>query len=74
MGRAISESKEITVYLDELPMMVADKKLDDFNRLLMFYLYDNLIYHTDKSEKKESYKSERERIIPLLPEYLQKEV
>lgn len=74
MGRAISESKEVSVYLNELPMMVADKKLDDFNRLLMFYLYDNLIYHTDKSEKKESYKSERERIIPLLPDYLQKEV
>lgn len=74
MGRAISESKEVANYMEELQIMIADKKLDDFNRLLMFYLYDNLIYHNDKSVKKEIYKSERQRIIPQLPNYLQKAI
>lgn len=70
LGRAISESKDVNEFEDELYHMIDDQTLDDFNRLLMFYLHDNLVYHMDTSKEKHSYKNKRNMAKSLLPNYI----
>ncbi|MGW9684294.1 hypothetical protein [Flagellimonas sp. 2504JD1-5] len=74
MGRAIAESKDVSIFEDELPLMVSDKNLDDYNRLLMFYLYDNFSYQKNGTHNKLVYNKNREKMLAFLPEYLQKSV
>lgn len=70
LGRAIAESKDLERIEDKLCIIISDEKIDDYNRLLVYYLYENLIYNKDKSEEKTLYNSSSEEIIKLLPEHL----
>ena len=74
MGRAIAESKDLSIFEDELPLMVSDNNLDDYNRLLMFYLYDNFSYQKDGAHDKLVYTKNRKKMLAFLPEYLQESV
>ncbi|WP_136466616.1 hypothetical protein [Flagellimonas onchidii] len=71
LGRAISESKDISLFQDDLPALISDENLDDYNRLLMFYLYDNMSYYDDTSEEKSGHERNREIAVNLLPTYMQ---
>lgn len=71
MGRAIAESKDLVIFEDELPLMISDENLDDYNRLLMFYLLDNLYYQKDATKDKLAYKNNREKTLSFLPKHLQ---
>lgn len=70
MGRAISESKDIEIFKSELLQLIENKELDDFNRLLMFYLYDNMMYSIDMTEEKTKYIEANNAAVNLLPQYL----
>jgi len=74
LGRAISESKDVKSVEENLSSMIADQSLDDFNRLLMFYLYDNVVYHMDSTKEKYSYKDKRGKAKYLLPSYLSEKI
>ena len=52
--------------------MISDKELDLYNRLLMFYLYDNVCYYQDNSADKVAYQESRNESIKLLPFILRK--
>nr|WP_299386940.1 hypothetical protein [Allomuricauda sp.] len=70
LGRAMAESRDVKTFESELPHMISDSNLDDFNRMLMFYLYDNLTYNLDTSEDKLTHKEQRMEAMALLPGYL----
>jgi len=73
LGRAISESKDVEKIEHKLRLIISDKHIDDYNRLLIYYLYENLMYHKDKSDDKAEYKKSQVEVIKLLPEYLRPE-
>ncbi|MGB0870528.1 MAG: hypothetical protein ACPGSD_13105 [Flavobacteriales bacterium] len=67
VGRALSESKyskEIEIKLIE---MIKDDHLDDYNRVLMYYLYRNFIYHVNNKKQNGDQLIE---ITKFLPEHL----
>ncbi|MEM8846722.1 MAG: hypothetical protein AAGD17_06440 [Bacteroidota bacterium] len=71
LGRAIAESKDKSFFKKDLPAIIADENLDDYNRLLMFYLYDNMSYYEDSSKEKNTYVRNRKEAINVLPKYMQ---
>lgn len=71
VGRALSESSIAPEIKRELLEIVADDSLDDFNRLLMYYLYANMIYYADPGKDKKEYEAAEGQGLKLLPEYMQ---
>ncbi len=58
LGRAISESKQKEAFEKEMLAMIADPELDDYNRVIAYFLYKsylNYLYsgkdHTEKNQK-----------------------
>ncbi|WP_207434875.1 hypothetical protein [Sabulibacter ruber] len=53
LGRALSESQHATTIESQLLTMIKDKQLDDYNRILLYYLFLNYNHHlADKSQQK----------------------
>jgi hypothetical protein len=53
VGRALAESKDLTAVENKILSMIEDNQLDNYNRVLMYYLFLNYNYHlTDKTHKK----------------------
>ncbi|MEP0263159.1 hypothetical protein [Dokdonia sp.] len=73
LGRAIAESKDLDTFETIITKAIKDQELDDFNRLLMFYLYGNLRYHLDKNAELDFDRTLINEKAKLLPEYLVKE-
>ncbi|MBW1295866.1 hypothetical protein [Aquimarina litoralis] len=70
VGRALAESDQKDEIASELVKIIKDSELDDYNRLIMFYLYHNFRYN-----QKDTYtKSHIEYIASLLPDYLRPNV
>lgn len=70
LGRALSESKNAEEVKTRILTMIADNSLDDYNRLLMYYLFLNYNrYEQDDSQKTQNDKLLREA-IKQMPEYL----
>lgn len=74
LGRAISESNNKNEFETQLLAMVEDAKLDDFNRVLAYFLfisYNN--YLEDKAEQQENIKHIKNSIAKL-PGYLKEKI
>ncbi|WP_298547335.1 hypothetical protein [uncultured Aquimarina sp.] len=70
VGRALSESEIKDKIASDLVEMIKDNDLDDYNRLILFYLYHNFRYN-----QKDSYtKSHIKYIANLLPEYMRPKI
>lgn len=74
LGRAIAESEDLTAFENIIVSAISDPALDDYNRLLMFYLYGNLRYNLDKNAGIEFDRTVLKEKGKLLPEYLTKEI
>jgi hypothetical protein len=70
LGRAIAESENLQTFETLITSAIKDQNLDDFNRLLMFYLYGNLRYHLDKNAELEFDRTLIKAQAKFLPEYL----
>tara|TARA_R100000935_G_scaffold38680_1_gene59930 strand:+ start:31125 stop:32570 length:1446 start_codon:yes stop_codon:yes gene_type:complete len=70
LGRAISESKDVSAFKTELLRGIKDDKLDDYNRILFFYLYANLQYNLDQREEKAFNTTYLDEVKSFLPAYL----
>lgn len=51
VGRALAESQSFEAVAAQLRTQIADPELDDFNRLLSWYLYDNIMHHKAPQER-----------------------
>lgn len=70
LGRAISESNKVLQFEDKMIQMITDNQLDDYNRILIYYLYLNYVYHLDSKKKKETANVKLEKAISLMPIYI----
>ncbi|MGY3792241.1 hypothetical protein [Aquimarina sp. 433] len=70
VGRALAESDQKDKIASDLVKIIKDSELDDFNRLIMFYIYHNFRYY----QKNTYTKSHIEYIASLLPEHVRPKV
>jgi hypothetical protein len=72
LGRALSEALEREKTAQKLLTIVADGELDDYNRLLFYFLFDHLVYHLDEPGEQTFYQAALEQALATLPVYLRK--
>lgn len=78
IGRALAESQDYAALSQKIEQAIADPNLDDFNRLIMWYLYGNMMHYRLQTEQPELDRdSLRQRAAQLLtpvrqqlPDYL----
>ena len=73
-GRALAESKDRDVIESEILKMIADNDLDDYNRVLMYYLFLNYNGNLeDETERKDNL--ERLRVaVAQMPDYIKNKI
>ncbi len=70
IGRAMADAKDTDVYKKKLLEMMGDDGLDDYNRVLMFYLAAGFVSHLDEDVSEEKRQAFLKECIPILPGYL----
>lgn len=77
LGRALSESENRLEIEKSMLSMIKDDELDDYNRYLIYYLYDNYLYNLndseDVTEREENFKNVKEQLKAIqnfLPKHL----
>ncbi|MGL4630147.1 MAG: hypothetical protein ACRCVT_02980 [Leadbetterella sp.] len=70
LGRALSETANSEQIETKMLEMISNKTLDDYNRIVIYYLYKNYNYHLEGKEKKEIVREKLKDAIKTLPEYL----
>lgn len=74
VGRAITESKDKTAFENEMLAMIEDNELDDYNRILSYFLYISYNnYLEDKTEQQNNLKKIK-NAISKLPDYLKDKI
>ena len=74
VGRALGESKYAQEIENTMSAMIADEKLDLYNRAVIYFLYRNYInYITDKSKKKAN-EEKLKAAIKQLPAYISSQI
>lgn len=74
LGRAISESKEKIKFMDQMIFMMEDEKLDDYNRLMAYFLYLNCNGYTKSSTEKKINHYRLMTAAKKLPVYLAEQI
>lgn len=70
LARAISESKDRALFLTKILSMIEDEKLDDYNRVLAYFLYINCNYYTKSKTEKKFNNAKVINAVKRLPKYL----
>lgn len=70
VGRALSESSNPELVETSLLNMIKDNDLDDYNRILMYYLFDNYNYNLKDEKVKESNESKLKLAVASMPDYI----
>lgn len=70
VGRALSESSNPELVETSLLNMIKDNDLDDYNRILMYYLFDNYNYNLKDEKAKESNESKLKLAVATMPDYI----
>ena len=70
MGRALSESQYQAAIENKILDMIRDEKLDDYNRVLMYYLYLNYNYYVENKELQKKNIEKLQSAVNTLPAYL----
>jgi hypothetical protein len=70
IGRALSETNNSIEIESKMLQMISDNKLDDYNRILIYYLFVNYNYNLDDKAKQTKNKDKLGVAIKTLPEYL----
>ncbi|MGL2967496.1 hypothetical protein [Flavobacterium sp. XGLA_31] len=70
IGRALAESKDKPAIEAKLTAMIGDKELDDYNRILLYFLYDNYVYNLKEENLKTQNQEKLKGAIAQLPDYI----
>jgi hypothetical protein len=70
IGRALSESENKQEVEKSILAMIEDDDLDDYNRVLMYFLFDNYNYCLTDNGQKEVNKSRLANAVKKMPDYL----
>ena len=69
LGRALSETKFPAVVESTMLQMISDKELDDYNRVVMYYLFQNYNHFLDQRRQQEN-TLKLKKAVQMLPVYL----
>ncbi|WP_046757295.1 hypothetical protein [Kordia jejudonensis] len=69
-GRALSETKNSAEIESAMIAMIKDTQLDDYNRVLMYFLYRNYIYYLEDEVLKKRNTEKLKDAVTALPEYI----
>jgi len=70
IGRALSDSKEPKEVEFKLIEIIKDDSLDDFNRMVFYYIYTHFNYNSHKESEEEIVKKKNRVANNFLPKYL----
>ncbi len=70
VGRALSESSNPELVEKSILDMISDNDLDDYNRILMYYLFDNYNYNLVDEKAKNLNKSKLQVAVATMPDYI----
>ncbi len=70
LGRAMAETKNPAQLEASMLGMIQDESLDDYNRVLMYYLFENYNYNLDDSNAQQHNKQKLQQAIDFLPDYI----
>ena len=70
LGRALAETKDRTLIEEKMLSMVADPKLDDYNRILIYYLFINYNYNLNDKHVQVLNDKKLNLAVKTLPNYL----
>lgn len=74
LGRALSETQQVEEIEAKMLEMISDNALDDYNRILMYYLFLNYTYYLEGEKMQESRKAKLSAAVKTLPEYLSSKI
>ncbi len=74
LGRAIAESKDKAIFEKEMLDMIADNKLDTYNRLIAYFLFQNYNDAIKNKTESDANKLKLQASIQHLPDYLSKRI
>ncbi|MFZ4796210.1 MAG: hypothetical protein ACOYMA_01865 [Bacteroidia bacterium] len=70
IGRALSDTKEPTIIENKMLEIVADNTLDDYNRVLIYYLFLNYNNYISDEQKQIENSKKLQNAVSQLPRYL----
>ncbi|WP_421940671.1 hypothetical protein [Pedobacter sp.] len=70
LGRALSETKDNRLIEEKMLSMISDNQLDDYNRMLIYYLFLNYNYSLTNKDTKVANVRKLDTAIKTLPDYL----
>lgn len=70
VGRALSESTNPQLVETSILNMISDNELDDYNRILMYYLFDNYNYNLIDEKAKKLNQSKLQLAVATMPDYI----
>jgi hypothetical protein len=74
VGRALSESGNHNLVETSLLNMISDNNLDDYNRILMYYLFDNYNYNLSDEKAKKVNQSKLKIAVSSMPDYISSKI
>ncbi len=74
IGRAISESKDREDFESAIITMIADDELDDYNRILMYFLMDNYAYNLKDNKEKQQAIAKLNDVVEKLPKHISSKI
>lgn len=74
IGRALAETKNKSEIETALLSVVTDIHLDDYNRLIFYFLFKNYNYYIQDKEQKKQNLKKLNSAVNTLPEYLKKDI
>ncbi len=74
LGRALSESQYQAAIENKILDMIPDEQLDDYNRVLMYYLYLNYNYYLDNKELQKKNIEKLKSAVNTLPNYIRSRI
>ncbi|MBK7503591.1 MAG: hypothetical protein IPI52_00235 [Bacteroidetes bacterium] len=74
LGRAISESKNKEDFKTQILSMVEDKELDNYNRILAYFLFVSYNNYLDNKDEQNENIKQLETSIMTLPDFLKDKI
>lgn len=74
IGRALAEAENSDEIEETILSTIVDKELDDFNRLLFYFLFRNYNYYIEDEQQKKANSEKLALAVKTLPEYYQAEL
>lgn len=74
LGRALAETENTQAAEDKMLDIIADTALDDYNRVLIYYLFDNYNYYISNFERRVANVQKLRLAVATMPAYIAQQI